>query len=586
MLIRIGRLLLIIQATLIAGEVRFIASVDRAEVGLGEPVLLTVVVEGQDLGQVPHPTLPELPDFDVGGTSTSQSTSIQMAGGKSVKRQLINFIYTLYPRSVGEKVIGSCTIELNGEKHTTDPMIINVLKSGVSPAPKGALQAPPSSTAGEASEQDLRLSATADRRSVFQGEQILVEYTLYTRLRLADISLGEMPSFKGSWVEPVFDAQRIEFKRTTVDNKQYDYCLLKKAALFPMTSGQLRISPMKLNVAVVQAPRDFFDFFGTTKTVALESRPLLIDVIPLPAEGKPDDFGGGVGQFSITASLDRTSSEAAEPINLTVRVTGTGNVKLVEKPLIPDIPGVKILDPEINENVSFAGGRIQGYKEFSYPVVPQTDGEHIVPAIKMSFFDPGKRAYETIETDKMKFTATQTTAAVELAQTGGMKISGTDIRHIKPDVERLVKQRMSVGWWFLFPYVGSLVLIASSLLYRRHRSRLLSDRAYARKVRSSRMLRKRLDETRYYLKKERVKEFHAALSKVLLGYIGDRYNLEVGTLTHENMIQILRDKKIDTEAISELEYLLHQCDTRFSLGMKCDEPRQLYERAKHLIGRL
>lgn len=586
MLTRIGKLFFIIQAMLIAGELRFVASADRTEVGLGEPVLLTVVVEGEDLGQVPYPKLPDLPDFNVGGTSTSQSTSIQMAGGKSVKRQLVNFIYTLYPRSVGDAVIGPCTLEFRGETYTTNPISISVSKSSTGSGQQKALQAPLPSTAGEVFDEDLKLSATADRTSVFQGEQVLVEYTLYTRLRLADISLGEMPSFKGFWVEPVFDAQRIEFKRKTVNGKQYDYSLLKKTTLFPMTSGQLRISPMKLNVAVVQAPRDLFDFFGTTKTVVLESKPLLINVLPLPAEGRPDDFSGGVGEFSITASLDRTSSEAAEPINLRVRVAGSGNVKLIEKPLIPDIPGVRLLDPEVNENVRFTAGRTQGYKEFSYPVIPQTDGEHIVPAIRMSFFDPSKRAYETIETNTLKFTATQTAAAVELAQTGGLKISGTDIRYIKPDVEKLGVQKMSVGWRLAFPYAASFVLIVLSLLYRRHRSRLLSDRAYARKARSSRMLRKRLDETKYYLKKDRVQEFHAALSRVLLGYIGDRYNLEVGTLTHENMIEILKEKKIDAGAISELEYLLHQCDTRFSPGMKCDEPRLLYERARHLIGKL
>ena len=585
MLKKIGNGLLLIPLILAAGELNFSASVNRTQVGVNEPITLTVTVQGENIGQVPAPQLPDMPDFTIAGRSSSQSTSIQFINGRLTQQGSISYIYTILPKKEGTFTIGACTIRFQDQTYETQPILITVVKGTTPSQPQPPSTMTPAEP-GMPIDANLKLVASTDKRTVFVGEQIVVEYDIYTRVNIQGAEAEDAPSFSGFWVEPIFEAQRFDFHQKNVDGVLYNVSVLKKSALFPVTSGTVEIPSWGLNVQTLQQSRDFFDFFGTTKTVALESRPLLIDVIPLPAEGKPDDFGGGVGQFSITASLDRTSSEAAEPINLTVRVTGTGNVKLVEKPLIPDIPGVKILDPEINENVSFAGGRIQGYKEFSYPVVPQTDGEHIVPAIKMSFFDPGKRAYETIETDKMKFTATQTTAAVELAQTGGMKISGTDIRHIKPDVERLVKQRMSVGWWFLFPYVGSLVLIASSLLYRRHRSRLLSDRAYARKVRSSRMLRKRLDETRYYLKKERVKEFHAALSKVLLGYIGDRYNLEVGTLTHENMIQILRDKKIDTEAISELEYLLHQCDTRFSLGMKCDEPRQLYERAKHLIGRL
>jgi hypothetical protein len=583
---KIGRILLLIPALLLAAEIRFGASVDKTEVGIGEPVILTVVVEGEGLGQIPYPKLPDLPDFNIGGTSTSQSTSIQMAGGKSIRRQLVNFIYTLYPRSAGETVIGSCELELGGEVYRTKPIGITVVKAATVPGQPKATQAPLPSVAGDDLNGNLRLSATVDRKTVYQGEQVVVEYTLYTRLRLADMSLGELPSFNGFWVEPVFDAQRIEFQRKTVDGILYDYCQLKKTALFPMSSGQLRVSPMKLNVAVLQSPRDFFDFFGTTKTVVVESDPLVISVIPLPAEGRPGGFTGGVGEFSITSSLDRTLSEAAEPINLTVRISGSGNIKLVERPTIPDIPGVRILDPEINENIGFSANKIQGYKEFNYPLIPQTDGEHAVPAIKMVFFNPRERKFETISTGALKFVATQTSSAVEYAQSGGLKVTGSDIRYIKPDVKQLVNQPMSAGWWLVLPYMFSFVLFGVSVLYRRHQARLISDRAYARKVRSSRLLKKRLNEVKQHLMKNRETEFRAALSRVLLGYIGDRYNLDVGALTNEGMIEELRNRQVSVETIKDLEYLLDQCDMRFSPGMKCDDPRLLYERTTELIGRL
>ena len=583
---KIGRILLLVPVLLLSAEIRFVASIDRTEVEIGEPVILTVIVEGEDLGQIPYPKLPDLPDFNIGGTSTSQSTSIQMAGGKSIRRQLVNFIYTLYPRSVGETVIGPCELELSGEVYRTKPIGMKVVKGGAVPGQPKSAQAPLPSVSGDDVNGNLRLSAAVNRRSVYQGEQVVVEYALYTRLRLADMSLGELPSFNGFWVEPIFDAQRIEFQRKTIDGVLYDYCQLKKTALFPMSSGQLRISPMKLNVAVLQSPRDFFDFFGTTKTVVIESDPLVVNVIPLPVEGRPGDFTGGVGEFSIVSSLDRTSSEAAEPITLTVRITGSGNIKLVERPTIPDIPGVRILDPEINEDVRFAENRIQGYKEFNYPLIPQTDGEHAVPAITMAFFNPEERRFETVSTRALKFVATQTSSAVELAQSGGLKVTGSDIRYIKPDVKRLSSQPMSAGWWLVFPYMATFVMLGASILYRRHQARLISDRAYARKVRSSKLLKIRLNEVKQHLMKNREKEFHAALSRVLLGYIGDRYNLEVGALTNEGIIQELRVRQVPAETIKDLEYLFNQCDMRFSPGMKCDDPRMLYEKTKALIAKL
>lgn len=583
---KIGRVFLLFPVLLFGAEIRFIASVDRTELELGQSVTLTLVVEGEDLGQVPYPKLPDLPDFNMGGTSTSQSTSIQMAGGKSVRRQLVNFIYTLYPRSTGEAVIGACELEFDGEVHKTKPISIKVVKAGAVSGQPRSSQTPLPSVSGDDLGQNLMLNATVDRKTVYQGEQVVIEYVLYTRLRLADISLGELPSFSGFWVEPVFDAQRIEFQRKNIDGLLYDYCQLKKTVLFPVRNGQLRISPMKLNVAVLQSPRDFFDFFGTTKTIVIESDPITINVLPLPTHERPEDFSGGVGEFSITSLLDRISSEGAEPINLTVRITGAGNIKLVEKPLIPDIPGVRILDPEVSESVNFVGNRIQGYKEFNYPLIPQTDGEHVVPPIVMTFFDPRERKYETVSTSALKFVAAQTSSAVEYAKSGGLKVTGTDIRYIKPDAERLSNQPISAGWWLVIPYIFGVALLGTSILYRRHQARLLSDRAYARKTRSSRLLRKRLNEVKKHLIEKKEREFHAALSRVLLGYIGDRYNLDVGVLTNEGIVEALTDKGVPLEAIKDVEYLLDQCDMRFSPGMKCDDPNMLYEKTKALINRL
>ena len=586
MLIKTGKILILLNVLLFAGDLNFVASVNRTEVGLGEPVLLTVSVEGEDIGQVPSPQLPALPDFDIGGTQSSQSTSIQMSGGKIVQRQFINFIYTLYPKEIGETFIGACQLEFRGETYRTKPISIKVVKGPAQPTQPPAKMSPSPGEPGAALGGNIKLVATANRKSIYQGEQVIVDYTLYTRLRLADLDLSEAPSFRGFWVEPIFDAQRIEFQRKTIDGKLYDYSVLRKSALFPMTSGQLRITPMKLDVAVLQSPRDFFDFFGTTKTLRLESDPLYIDVKPLPSEGKPEEFTGGVGQFNIKTSLDRTTSEAGEPINLIVRISGSGNIKLLEKPLIPSIPGVKVLEPEIQESTDFVNSRIQGYKEFRYPLIPQTDGEHAIPGLNIAYFDPAEKTYQMLETDELRFTATQTAAAVELAQTGGLKITGADIIHIKSDADNLRSQRQSAGWWLALPYFASLLGIGLSLLYRRHQARLLTDRAYARKLRSSKLVKKRLKQAEQHLKKNNHKEFHAALSRVLIGYISDRYNLDVGLLTNVDIVDELAKRNVSEEIVRRLNDLLNQCDMRFSPGMKCENPQELFDEARELLDEL
>jgi len=586
MLIRIGSLTTLVPIIIFAAELNFVASVNRTEVGLGEPLLLTVSVEGDDIGQVPSPQLPGLPDFDIGGTSTSQSTNIQMVGGKVIKRQLINFIYTLYPKEIGKTAIGACKLQFKGEIHQTQPIEINVVKASTQPSQPAPGITPAPAEPSVAIGDNLKLVATVNRKSVYQGELVVVDYSLYTRLRLADINLSEAPTFSGFWVEPIFDAQRIEFQRKAIAGKVYDVSVLKKSALFPMTTGRLRIAPMKLDVAVVQSPRDFFDFFGTTKIVTLASDVIFIDVILLPTEGKPEEFTGGVGRFTIDASLDQTSSRAAEPINLTVKISGAGNLKLLEKPLMPALPGVKVLDPEVRESTDYSEGSIRGYKEFSYPLIPQTDGEHIVPSIEIAYFDPSDKKYHRIATEQLRFTATQTASAVESAQTGGLKTIGADIKYIKTDAVRLNRQKFSAGWWIAFLYFASFVVIGAAIAYRRHQARLLTDRAYARKLRSSRRVRKGLEEAQHHLKNDDEKAFHAALSKVILGYIGDRYNLDTGSMMNQDIMEELKQRNISEETIRKLGNLLNQCDMRFSPGMKCENPQTLFLMVRDLLGEL
>lgn len=582
-----GKLFFLIPLLLSAGQLNFLASVDNTEVGLDDPLILRVTVEGENIGKVPSPKLPELPDFDVGVTSSSSSTNIQLINGKMTQQQTISFIYTLYPKQVGEFTIGSCKLEFKGETYETQPIKITVVKGKTKTTGKTSSRTFTPSDPGVDIEDNLKLLASANRKNVYVGEQVVVEFALYNRYNITDLNFVEMPSFSGSWVEPVFDAQRLDFEKKSVNGKLYHVALLKKSAIFPMTSGQLKVTPMKMDIAVLQRPRDFHGFLSTTSIVRVESDPLYIDVKPLPEDGKPEEFTGGVGRFSIKATLDRKTSEAAEPINLIVKVSGAGNIKLIEKPQMPQIPGVKILDPEIKDNVSFSGNAIRGSKEFRYPLIPQTDGKHIVPKIKIAYFDTQGKKYQTIETEELDFTATQTAAAKEIAQAQGIEILGSDIQYIKPTTEHLTDQNRSIKGWVALFYLVPLLIIGLSFLYRNHQARLLSDRAYARKLRASRLVKRRLKDAEKYLKKNDQEQFFAALSKVLVGYIGDRFNLDAGALTNVELLQGLTKKQVEPDLLKKINELLDRCDMfRFSPGTECGELSTYLSRVKEILQKL
>jgi hypothetical protein len=542
-----------------ADDINFSASVDQATVGLGEQFALTVTVQGEGMASVPKPQLPDLPDFNQLGSSSSQSTNISIINGSMKKQATVNFIYYFSPKKLGQLTIGPCRIDYEGQTYQSQPISIEVTKSAQAGVrPPG--QSPQPTQSRIPIEGNLFLSAHASRKTVYQGEQVNLEFSLYNRFQISGVGDVQFPSFSGYWTEKLYDADKLNFQRRVVDGKQYDVALLKKTALFPVSSGEIEIKPMTMNVGLVQGPRDFFDMFGTTQTVKVESKPVTIKVLPLPEEGKPREFTGGVGSFAIKASLDRTETTGSEPVNLTVKVTGTGNIRLIEKPVLESVPGLKILDPEIKDDIRVSEQTVKGTKTFRYPVIPQTDGKYVIPPVKMAYFDPGEKKYHTIQTGQFQCTASGCTQSAPLVEATGLKVLGTDIIYIKPDAKELPVERPAPVWLLILAYLISFAVVGSSLVYDRHQQRLASDRGYQRKHRSSGLVKKRLKQAQTLLDKKDLKNFYSSLSQAVLGYAGDRYNLDTQALTKEQLQVRMVEKGLDSEMANEVIGILEKCE--------------------------
>jgi hypothetical protein len=573
----------------LGAELSISASVDRSTVGLGQEFLLTVTVQGEDMGSVPRPQLPELPDFNLLSQSQSSSTSVQIINGQIKKQSSVNFSYVLSAKRLGKLTIGPCRLSYQGQEHQSQPIDIEVVKSAQSGSQSitGQSQVQPV-PAGASLEGNLFISASPDRRTVYVGEQATVEYTLYSRLRITGMEMAEAPEFSGFWSEKLFDASKVDFQPRTVDGKKYNAMVLKRVALFPMSAGEHQAGKIVLNIGVSQPPRDFFDFFGSERVARIASKPASITALPLPEEGRPKEFSGGVGQFTMTAFLDSARITGSQPATLTVKVSGTGNVRIIEKPNLASVSGLKILEPEIKESIQTAGGIVRGTKTFSFPVLAQADGSYRLPVVKMAFFNPKSKAYyTTAEAGPFECTATGCGQAAPLAEASGLKVLGSDIAHIKPDLTDIKNTFPASPWILLAMYGGSLAMMGGALAYRAHRRRLESDRGYARRSRSGHLVKNRLTRASRHLERGQEREFYAALHQAVLGYVGDRYDIDTGAVTLEQLERRLGDKGIPAETVCQVIKLIEDCEkARFSPSLSESRPEEILARAKEVLSRL
>lgn len=574
--------------TAAAAELEFSASVDQTTVGLGEQFQLVLTVRG-DMLSAPAPQLPQLPDFSVLGSSSSQSTNISIIGGQMKKEATVSFIYALTANKLGSLTIPPAKLVYQGKEYASQPIAITVVKQAqgrAAPAPDEPGVAP--SRTPVSIEGNLFLSVMPSRRTVYVGEPLTVEVALCSRLQIANGGWAEVPTFDGFWTEKIFDADRFDFQRRVIDGKAYGVSLLKKSALIPISPGRATIKPLVLNVAVTQAPRDAFDFFGTTQNVRVASKPIPIEVLPLPEQGKPPEFTGGVGQFTLAAALDRTTSTGSEPVNLTLKLSGSGNLRMIDKPVLPAIQGLRILDPEIKDDTRAAGESVRGTKTFRYPIIPQSDGKYVIAPIAIATFDPQAKAYRTLRTPPLEFSASGTSTSAPVVEATGLKVLGTDIGYIKPDATRLAVTPMGLPWWPNVMVLLSFGMMGSALWYRGHSERLQADRGYARKTRSSGLVRKRLKDAETLLKKQDEKGFYAELSRAVMGYVGDRFNIDSQALTRDQLRAELDRLRVAPAIATDLIAIVDQCEiARFSPGMAgTGDARALFTKTRDLLGRV
>jgi len=570
-----------------AGDLGFTASVDQTTVGLGETFQLQVTVQGTQTLSAPKPELPALPDFNLLGSSSSQSTSISIINGRMQQQVSITFTYSLSAKRLGQLTIPPCRLSYQGQDYATQPITMTVVK-----APQGQAAPMPQATPGTGGqvpiEGNLLLSAVPDRRTVYVGEPVMLAVSLATRLQVTGGSWESMPSFDGFWVEDVYEADRLNFQRQTIGGREFAVSTLKRVALFPLAAGDAKIKPLAFNATVMQGSRDFFGMFGQQASARVESKPLTIHVLPLPETGRPAEFTGGVGRFTMTASLDHTTSTNSEPVNLVVRIAGTGNVKLIEKPAIAPVQGLRILDPEVKDDDHVENGVVQGTKTLRYPIIPQADGKFEIPPIKMAYFDPKAKTYRTLEAGPLELTASGAVSNAPVTEASGLKVLGTDIAYIKSDASSLATTPFGTPWWPNVLYLASLGTIFWALWYRGHRERLLSDRGYARRLRSSGLVRKRLREAEKQLKSRDERGFHAALAQAVTGYLGDRFDLDAQALTREQLRAELDRRRVKPEVAAAVMDVLERCDVgRFSPGALGDhDSGALFQRARDALGQV
>jgi hypothetical protein len=574
-------LLVLVTSAAYAQNISFNATVDKTEASLDDQITLTVSVSG-NVKSMPQPQLPSLDNFTV--YTAGRSQNINYINGQMSSS--VSFNYVLAPKKAGKFTIGPAQIVLDGKTYQTTPIEITVL-AGAEPqpstatSPKGKPEQP-----SHISGKDLFVETVVDKKKAYVNEQVTLTLRFYQGVRLFNNPEYTPPSVTGFWSEDL--PPRRQYSQV-INGRQY-YVQELKTAIFPTSTGKLTIGPAELKCTVEdvnrfmnQDPfamfdRDLFSLFRQGKPVVLKSKPIEIEVLPLPEMGKPTNFSGTVGNYKLDVKADKNQVEVGQPITIKTKISGIGNIKSVGEPAMADMPDFRSYSSGSSENVSKDNYQVQGVKTYEQVLIPKKAGKYTIPPVEFTFFDPRTKNYQTLKSEPILLSVLPPAQAspTEIAQFSKQEIgkSVKDIRYIKLSAGKLENQggHLYKNPLFLLLQLVPLLAFALSWRYQKEKERQNSDIGYARQRRANKLAKKRLDRAKKLITAGNSPDFYCEVSRALLQYLGDKLNLSAHGLTKDRIASELIVKGVKEEEINKLLKLLDSCDfARFAPGSSSPE---------------
>lgn len=550
-------------------------------------------------------------DFQlVWGPQKGSSSSIQIINGKRSSSHQTTFTYILIPKATGTFQLPVATALLSGDRISSTQASIQVVSDGASSSQSSGKNGGKSSGggqtsstgSGEISSNDLFMRLSLSRMEVVIGEPITATLKIYQRANVVGFENAKFPTFNGFWSQETYVPNNIEFKRESLDDKIYNTAVLRTYVLIPQQSGTITIDPAELVclVNIRTAPstsNSLFDSFFQDEYRTIRKRvttpAVKVKVNPLPA-GQPASFGGGVGNFGISARLTTDNLKTHDAASLVITVSGRGNVALLEEPKVNFPPDFEVYDTKTTENTDKSNGGTSGSKSFEYPFIPRSHGDFTIDPVEYSYYDVNAGKYVTLRTEPLHVKvakgkggdSTPVTTVNSGVERKDVKSLADDIRFIftgKPGLSG--SGSFFVGSVFFWILLALMILGATSVyLAFRKVAAMRADVAGTKNRRATKMAQKRLKLAGEYLDKNLYTAFYEELHKALIGFVSDKLNMDMSEISKDNIASALTDGGVSEEQTKAFTDLLDACEfARYSPDGGNEAMRSHYDAALKVI---
>lgn len=368
------------------GAVKVSATLSSSRIAAGESTVLQIAIEtsGEGAEAIDVPRLE--PGLEV--TSSQEFSQLQVGypGGRSrlIRRDLI-----VRAHLAGSYMIPEVSVTVGGTTYRTRPITLFVEQ------PRNQ----PSRVPGRAGDEVL-LRAWVEPDTVYVGQQVLLHaealFPRDLRQRQSRPAAYEAPTPPDFWIQDLPSAVSTGVR--SIDGVVFQTQTFRRA-YFPLSAGRFMMPPARLTYEV----RRGFLYAPEGRELISDSLPIV--VLPVPQAGRPGSFSGAVGRFEIAARIEPEALDVGEAATLTVEITGSGNVKALPPPKLPELSGVELFPPTEDAQVDVVDDELRGVKRFTWVLLPEHAGRLELP-IEYAFFDPERDRFDVARADPLSLRVT------------------------------------------------------------------------------------------------------------------------------------------------------------------------------------
>jgi len=543
---------------------RFFVQVDAKKVIQGSYVEVQFILEnGESLGFTP----PSFKGFDV-LSGPNQSTSMTIVNGRRSNK--ISLGYTLRPKKLGITQLGSATIKTKAGIRNTEVVNIEVVKG--------------SSNLSQPGQEVFIISQISDSIA-YVGQQLVLDYKLYTLLDVRTVNMMTEPEFDGFYKEEI-RANRSGYQREIYNGKEYYTKSVKRLILFPQQTGTYNIEaiPIELGIAKKgsQQSRSFF-FSQNLVKKQVATTPLTVIVKNTPPTQL--NFSGAVGDYRMEASTPKRSLTTDDAIIVKMKIVGNGDSKTVIPPKWPANDSLEVYDPNIlDEEVYRNGAEITHAKIFEYLLVPKITGRYKLRA-EFTYYNPDSSEYVTLS---------QRLPTIQVLKGSNKPVAiNTDTEKpidgimVKTNLSSSVRKSTYGSWW----HNSILVLIGLSslgmvLFYRYKNKSGDNDPEEIRRKKAYSVALARLDKAKTLLEGDNSKAFYEEITVATKKYITDKYKIQAMHISNNEVLDQLKSHHVSDTIISEIREIFNKSEMGLYAPSSSESKDHIYKDTLEVISQL